>query len=355
MSDDEDFAARPGMTDEVLYAQHGRLGRIMLNRPKVINVLNAQMVGSVMAQLKSWAQDETVTAVSIQGAGARGLCAGGDVRALRTVVMGDSGDPMQFWAAEYQMNAAIDSFPKPFVAFMDGVVMGGGVGISAHGSLRLVTERSRVAMPETAIGYFPDVGSLFLLSRAPGEIGTHLAMTGLPVGGADAVSCGLADALVDSTEIPALIDRLAAGESLDAGIGSTLTLGDLAAERDWIDQCYAGNDPVTILRALRANPAPGAHDCADVLETRSPLSVWVALEAIRRAAGMGTLAQVLEQDLMLGRTFASSSDFVEGVRALLVDRDNSPRWRHRSLNDVDPVEVARLFTGGRPGTVAAAG
>ncbi|MGV8968749.1 MAG: 3-hydroxyisobutyryl-CoA hydrolase, partial [Cellulomonas sp.] len=306
MSDDEDFAARPGMTDEVLYAQHGHLGRIMLNRPKVINVLNAQMVGSVMAQLESWAQDETVTAVSIQGAGTRGLCAGGDVRALRTVVMGGSGDPMQFWAAEYRMNAAIDSFPKPFVAFMDGVVMGGGVGISAHGSLRLVTERSRVAMPETAIGYFPDVGSLFLLSRAPGEIGTHLAMTGLPVGGADAVSCGLADALVDSGEIPGLVARLAAGESLDASIGSTSTVGDLAAERDWIESCYAGNDPVTILQALRAHPAPGAHACADVLETRSPLSVWVSLEAIRRAAGMGTLAQVLEQDLMLGRTFASS-------------------------------------------------
>lgn len=355
MSDDEDFAARPGMTDEVLYAQHGHLGQIMLNRPKVINVLNAQMVGSVMAQLESWARDETVAAVSIQGAGARGLCAGGDVRALRTVVMAGSGDPMEFWAAEYRMNAAIDSFPKPFVAFMDGVVMGGGVGISAHGSLRLVTERSRVAMPETAIGYFPDVGSLFLLSRAPGEIGTHLAMTGLPVGGADAVSAGLADALVDSGEIPGLIARLAAGESLDAGIGSTSTVGDLVAERDWIDSCYAGNDPVTILQALRAHPAPGAQDCADVLQTRSPLSVWVALEAIRRAAGMGTLAQVLEQDLMLGRTFASSSDFVEGVRALLVDRDSSPRWRHGSLHDVDPAEVARLFTGGRPGAVADAG
>jgi len=343
------------MTDEVLYARDGHLGRIMLNRPKVINVLNGAMVSSVLAQLEGWEQDDAVAAVSIQGAGERGLCAGGDVRVLRNEVMAGSADPMEFWAAEYRMNAAIDRYPKPFVAFMDGIVMGGGVGISAHGSLRLVTERSRVAMPETTIGYFPDVGSLFLLSRAPGEVGTHLAMTGLAVGGADAISCGLADALIERREIPRLIARLAAGESLDAGVGSTSAVGDLAADRDWIDTCYAGNDPVTILRALRAHPAPGAQHCADVLQTRSPLSVCVALEAIRRAAGMDTLAQVLDQDLMLGSTFASSSDFVEGVRALLVDRDSSPRWRHGSLDDVDPSEVARLFTGGRPGQVAAAG
>ncbi len=355
MSDALGFAAQPGMTDDVLYARNGHLGRILLNRPKVINVLNGDMVRSVRAQLENWAQDDSVGAVSIQGAGERGLCAGGDIRALRTVVMAGSADPMQFWAEEYGMNAAIDSYAKPFVAFMDGIVMGAGVGLSAHGSLRLVTERSRVAMPETAIGFFPDVGSLFLLSRAPGEIGTHLAMTGLSVGGADAVSCGLADALVDSRDIPGLIARLAVGESLDAGVGNTAPVGDLAADRDWIDSCYAGNDPVSIVRALRAHPAVGAQQCADVLQTRSPLAVAVALEAIRRAARMDTLAQVLVQDLTLGNAFASSPDFVEGVRALLVDRDNSPSWRHGSLDDVDPAEVARLFTGGRPGTVAAAG
>jgi enoyl-CoA hydratase len=349
-----EFAARPGMSDEVLYARDGHLGRILLNRPRVINVLNDDMVTSIQAQLRDWSQDDAVFAVSIQGAGERGLCAGGDVRALRSVVMAGSGEALHFWADEYRMNAAIDSFPKTFVAFMDGIVMGGGVGISAHGSLRLVTERSRVAMPETAIGFFPDVGSLFLLSRAPGEIGTHLAMTGLAVGGADAVSYGLADALVDSRDIPGLIARLAVGESLDSGVGNTSTVGELAADRDWIDSCFAGNDPITIVRALRRHPAVGAQRCADVIQTRSPLAVSVALEAIRRAARMDTLAQVLDQDVMLSTAFASSPDFVEGVRALLVDRDNSPRWRHGSLDDVDPAEVAQLFTGGRPGTVASA-
>ena len=342
-----ELEARPGMTDEVLYARDGHLGRILLNRPRVINILNDDMVASIMAQLQDWAQDDAVAAVSIQGAGERGLCAGGDVRALRTVVMAGSGEAVRFWAHEYQMTAAIAAYPKPFVAFMDGVVMGGGVGISAHGSLRLVTERSRVAMPETTIGFSPDVGSLFLLSRAPGEIGTHLALTGLPIGGADAISCGLADALISSDDIPGIIARLATGESLDAGVGvgRSAAMGDLAAEREWIDPCYSGVDALTILRALRAHSAAGAQHAADVLSTRAPLAVSIALEAIRRASRMQTLTQVLEQDLMLGGALADSVDFVEGVRALLIDRDSAPRWQHCSLADVDPAEVARVFAG----------
>jgi enoyl-CoA hydratase len=340
-----EFAARPGMSDDVLYAREGRLGLILLNRPKAINVLNDVMVTSIVGQLADWAGDDSVLAVSIQGAGERGLCAGGDVKALRTVVLAGAGEAVRFWADEYRMNAAIASYPKPFVAFMDGVVMGGGVGLSAHGSLRLVTERARVAMPETTIGFSPDVGSLFLLSRAPGETGTHLAMTGLAVDGADAIACGLADALIDSEEIPKLIDRLAAGEQLDSGVGDTTAVSSLAAERVWIDPCYAGNDAGTILRALQAHPAPGARRAAEVLASRSPMAVSIALEAIRRASRMDTLAQVLEQDLMLGTAMADSADFVEGVRALLIDRDNAPRWQHQSLADVDPAQVARSFTG----------
>jgi enoyl-CoA hydratase len=352
-----EFAARPGMTDNVLYAREGRLGQILLNRPSVLNVLNDHMVASILAQLTDWAQDDRIVAVSIQGAGQRGLCAGGDIRALRTVVMAGSGQAVKFWAHEYLMNATIASYPKPFVAFMDGIVMGGGVGLSTHGSLRLVTERSRVAMPETAIGFSPDVGSLFLLSRAPGQIGTHLAMTGLSVGGADAIDCGLADAMIASQQIPAIIARLGAGESWETGTGAGWSPvgGDLGAAREWIDPCYAGNDAAAILRALRAHPAPGAQHAAEVLATRSPLAVCIALEAIRRAARMDTLTQVLDQDLMLAGAMADSVDFVEGVRALLIDRDNAPQWRHRSLADVDPAEVAQAFTGGRhmaPATVA---
>ena len=180
-------------------------------------------------------------------------------------------------------------------------------------------------------------------------------MTGLSVGGGDAIRAGLADAQVESRDIPGLIERLAGGESLDAGVGSTPTVGDLEADRDWIDSCYAGNDPVAIVQALRAHPALGAQHDADILRTRSPLAVSVALKAIRRASHMDTLAQVLEQDLMLAAAFARSPDFFEGVRALLVDRDKAPRWRHRSLDDVDPTEVAEMFTGGRPAAVATVG
>jgi len=213
------------MTDEVLYARQGHLGRILLNRPRVINVLNNHMVTSILAQLQDWAQDDAVAIICIQGAGGRGLCAGGDIRALRTVVMDGSGETVRFWAHEYRMNATIDSYPKPFVAFMDGIVMVGGVGISAHGSLRLVTERSQVAMSATAIGFSPDVGSLFLLSCAPGEVGHTWAMTGLSAGGADAINTGLADTLTESGDTPTIINRMAAGESLDPGIGNTTTVG----------------------------------------------------------------------------------------------------------------------------------
>ena len=354
------FAARPGMTDEVLYARDGHLGRIMLNRPKVINVLNDPVVTSVLAQLQDWAQDDSIAAVSIQGTGDRGLCAGADVRALRAAILAGAGDEMRFWNHEYQLNAEIGSYPKPFVAFMDGIVMGGGVGISAHGSLRLVTERSRIAMPETIIGFSPDTGGMFRLSRAPGEIGTHLAMTGLSIGGADAVACGLADALVASDDIPKIVARLTGGVSPDAvlsdgGFGSTSASGELATQREWIDACYAGDDPVAILRALREHPAPGARQSAEVLASRSPLAVCIALEAIRRASRMDTLDQVLEQDLILCSALAEAGDFVEGVRALLVDRDDAPRWRHRSVADVDPADVALALTGGRRVAATTAG
>lgn len=342
--DDVPFEPRPGGTDAVLFARHGRLGRILLNRPRAINALTHPMVTAMLAQLQDWAGDDTVTTVSVEGAGERGLCAGGDVRAIREAILGGTGDPTRFWADEYALDALIHAYPKPYVAFMDGVVMGGGVGISAYGSLRLVTERSRVAMPETAIGFFPDVGALYLLARAPGELGTHLALTGATVGGADAVLLGLADALVDSADLPAVRAALAEGSGADALAGLRREVEPLlAAEREWVDDCYAGDDPALVLEALRAHAAPAARAAASVLAQRSPLSVAVTLEAIRRAADMATLEQVLEQDRVLGAAFMAGPDFSEGVRAVLVDRDHQPRWTHPSLRAVSREEVDRAF------------
>ncbi|ADD41208.1 enoyl-CoA hydratase/isomerase family protein [Stackebrandtia nassauensis] len=330
-------------TDEVGFARHGVLGRIRLHRPKAINALTHAMIAAMLAQLDDWASDASVRAVVIDGEGERGLCAGGDVRQLREAILHEVGDPESFWDDEYRLNAAIADYPKPFVAIMDGVVMGGGVGISAYGSLRLTTPRSKVAMPETAIGFFPDVGGLHPMSRAPGELGTHAALTGLPMTGADAVLCGLADTVVEPADIESIIDALAAGTPPAELALPVPPPAELEAERDWIDACYRGEDAVAIVAALRGRPEPAARRAAEVIASRSPLSVAVTLAAIRKAATM-SLAEVLDQDRRLGRHFVTEPDFVEGVRAVLVDRDDNPRWRHDGLADVTADEVARMFT-----------
>lgn len=329
--------------EELLVARQGSLGRIRLNRPRPINALTLAMIEAITQQLQEFAADESITAVALDGAGDRGLCSGADVREIREWMVSGSGDPVRFWQAEYALNAMIADYPKPYVAFMDGVVMGGGIGLSAHGSLRLVTERTKVAMPETGIGFFPDVGALYYLSRGPGEVGTHLALTGVSGSGADAIAVGLADALISPGDWPQLCTRLAAGEQLAAAVGDTAPTSGLLAQRDWIDTCYAGEDAAAIEAALSTHTTPEARAAAGTLSSRSPLSVAVALAALRRAAGMDSVAQVLDQDLRLGTAFTPGSDFVEGVRALLVDKDNAPQWQHDSLAGVDPAQVAALF------------
>lgn len=320
----------------------GALGIIELNRPRAINALTHPMVVTVRETLQAWADDDRVRAVSISGAGDRGLCAGGDVRDLRSMIMDGSG-AYEFWRDEYRMDATIAAHPDPVITFMDGVVMGGGVGISAHASLRLVTERSKVAMPETIIGFFPDVGALYLLARAPGELGTHLALTGATITGADAIAVGLADAQIPSTQWPMITERLVAGEVLDASVGER-PASDLVASQDWIDECYAGDDPAVILQRLEEHHSPDARAAAAELTRRSPLSVAIALEAIRRAARLSSLDEVLAQDLRIGRNLITrGGDFLEGVRARLVDKDDQPAWQHRHLSQVPPGDVLAYF------------
>ena len=340
------LAGEPDWTapiDELLVAQQGSLGRIRLNRPRPINALTLEMIEAITRSLQEFADDERVTAVALDGAGDRGLCSGADVRGIREWMVTGSGDPEQFWRAEYALNAMIADYPKPYVAFMDGIVMGGGIGLSAHGSLRLVTELTKAAMPETGIGFFPDVGALYYLSRSPGEVGTHLALTGVSMTGADAIAVGLADALVRPEAWPQICARLAAGEELDASVGDTAPNSGLLAQRDWIDPCYSGDSAAAIAAALHTHTAAEARAAAGTLGSRSPLSVTVALAALRRAETMTSVAQVLDQDLRLGAGFLADSDFVEGVRALLVDKDNTPVWQHASLAEVEPRRVQALF------------
>jgi len=283
------FSPAPGHTDDVLYAVTHRIGRVRLNRPRAINSLTGEMVTSMLAQLRAWADDDAVGAVFIDGAGEKGLCAGGDVRQVREAILaGKVEEAVGFWDVEYTLNGLIADYPKPYVAWMDGVVMGGGVGVSSHGSRRFVTERSKVAMPETIIGLFPDVGGLHLLSRAPGELGTHLALTGLPVTGADAVVLGLADELVDSGDKERVLADLAAelaGGDSPGGVTTPVdaAASELEAKRAWIDECYAGDDAATIIERLLAHPDPDAQAAGKIIGERSPHSVVVTLAGLRRA------------------------------------------------------------------------
>lgn len=358
-ADSLSWDAAPGHGPEVLYATDGPLGRVRLNRPRAINALDRASIDSLHHQLQVFAEDGSVAAVVIEGAGERGLCAGGDVRALRESVVGGRAEEAQdYWAAEYAVDRLIAAYPKPYVAWMDGIVMGGGVGVSAHGSVRLVTERTQLAMPEVIIGFFPDVGGLWFLSRAPGETGTHVALTGAPVGGADAVLLGMADSLVPSGAYQRVLVALREDPGADAAaLAAVATAGEgdgeqgdddaissssLEKQRPWIDACYGGDDAAAIVARLRQRPEPEAQEAASTIAGRSPHSVAVTLEALRRAGSM-SVEQVLTQDTLLGPAFARHPDFAEGVRAQLVDKDRRPRWRHGDLTQVTRAEVLAAF------------
>jgi len=335
--------AEPADDRGVRTAVVGRVGHLQLNRPRTINALDQAMVSVLSARLADWRHDDRVHTIVITGAGDRGLCSGGNVRAVRdTVVRGDLATAQRYWREEYELDAVIAGYPKPVVAVMDGLVMGGGLGLACFAGTRLVTERTRIAMPETIIGFFPDVGVTYPLSRAPGRTGPHLVMTGTAVDGADAIALGLADAMIDSADRDQVVDRLATGESLDP-LHRTVPPSALMAARSWIDPCYAGDDPVAVVERLRAHPDPAAQQAVADISARSPLSVWLALTAIGRAGRLASLAEVLEQDRRLSERLAPYRDLVEGVRAQLIDRDRTPRWQHAGLTDVDPDQVTAMF------------
>ncbi|WP_040157126.1 enoyl-CoA hydratase/isomerase family protein [Mobilicoccus massiliensis] len=335
-------------TDQVRFDRRGALGVVVLDRPKAINSLTPEMVRAMRTQLQAWRDDDAVRVVAITGEGEKGLCAGADVVSVRrALVDGDEAGAMAFFAEEYDLDRLIGDYPKPVVAFMDGVTMGGGIGIAGHASLRIATERTKVAMPETKIGFFCDVGGLYLLARTPGEFGTHLALTSDVASGADAVLLGVADVLVDSGSLEEILRGLETGDvPTPAGIGSTDHPAPLEKDRAWIDACYTGDDPVAIverLRAYRGEREEQAHEAARAIEARSPFAVCVTLEALRRAGRLDSLDAVLDQDLVLARAFCTEPDFREGVRALLVDKDNEPSWRHPSIADVPRGEVTAAF------------
>lgn len=330
----------------VLFDERGRLGLITLNRPRAINALTIDMVRLIAAKLDEWEHADAVHTVAITGAGERGLCAGGDITLLHGVARdGSLADAALFWREEYHLNARIASYPKPFVAFMDGITMGGGIGVSAHASHRIVTERSTLAMPEVGIGFVPDVGGTWLLSRAPGELGTHLALTGTTFSAGDAIAIGLADTFVTAERLG---DLLTALETTDAGaavasVESEAPAAGILADRAWIDTAYGFDTATAIVDALTGTSGEGAAAAASAIESKSPTAVTVTLEALRRARGAGSLEEVLGQEFRVSLRSIQQPDFLEGVRAQVIDKDRNPKWSPATLAEVDPAIVSAHF------------
>jgi enoyl-CoA hydratase len=335
---------------DILSKIEGRLGHITLNRPGAINALTYQMVLDIDQALSAFATDDTVAFVLIDGAGERGFCAGGDIRALYDGAKADDYEaPDRFFFDEYHLNCRIARFPKPIVALMDGTVMGGGIGLGGHASNRIVTERSVLAMPETRIGFIPDVGGTYLLGTAPGELGTHLALTAGRLSAADAIVAGIADLCVPSSRLEELRAALAACPSaaavpkIIASFAGDPGASKLAAARAWIDRCYAGDDAEAILAALQAAPEPEAQKAASEIAGNSPTSVKVTLETLRRARKLGNLEACLDQEYRVATATIRNADFVEGVRAAVVDKDRNPKWDPARLEDVSAATVAAHF------------
>jgi enoyl-CoA hydratase len=325
---------------DVIVTAEGTLRRITLNRPKALNALTLDMAVTMTAFLRQWSADPAIGAVLIDGAGERGLCAGGDIRALYDAAKSASPLPAEFWSTEYRLDVLIARYPKPVVAVMDGVVMGGGVGISAHASHRVVTEGSAVAMPEVGIGFFPDVGASYLLARAPGQAGIYLALTGERMNAADAVYCGFADvhipaarlgqlsaALADcrgATEVRARLDELSIAPAP----------GRLPAARQWIDGAFGGDEVETIIDRLRSNNHGQAQSALAAMEKASPTSLKVTLRNVRGALSFKKLEESFQQDYRIALASIAGHDFIEGIRATIVDKDRNPKWRPTTLGGV---------------------
>jgi enoyl-CoA hydratase len=333
----------------VLVRERGALRRLTLNRPKALNALTLDMTVTMTEYLRAWTEDDSVGAVLIDGAGERGLCAGGDLRALYDAAK--SGDPLpqNFWATEYRLDVLIARYRKPVIAIMDGVVMGGGVGLSAHAAHRVVTERSAIAMPEAGIGYFPDVGASYLLARAPGSLGTHLALTGERIGAADAISCGLADihiAAEELADIPSALADCRTATEVRArlnGMSSEPAPGKLPVARPWIDACYGADAVEDIFALLRANASAAAHLALETLQRMSPTALKITLRNVRTAVSFSKVEQSFQQDYRISLKCVAGHDFIEGIRAVIVDKDRNPAWRPDRLEDVTPDMIDEYF------------
>jgi enoyl-CoA hydratase len=344
-------------TDDVLFDRIGSAAVIRLNRPKALNSLNLSMTLAIRAALENFAEDPAVSCVIVKGEGERGLCAGGDIRAIYNLGKAKDPEVTRFWREEFPVNYTISRYPKPYVSLMDGIVMGGGVGIASHGGHRVVTERTRLAMPETGIGYAPDVGATWLLSKAPGEAGTWMGLTGETIDAADTIFAGLADCHVPSARLDELVAALgaldadASGDEVRAVIDRLATRpgeSRLAAHDELIDRAFAFDTVEEIVGALEKEEGDFAQETRAVIARRSPTSLKLALRLLRRGRQSSSLVECLEREFTVASEILRNHDFYEGVRAAIIDKDRNPRWRPAKLAEVTESELDRYFAVDHP-------
>jgi enoyl-CoA hydratase len=332
---------------EVITRVEGGVGRITLNRPKAIHALNRGMCKAMIEALLAWRGDEAVRSVLIDHAGERGFCAGGDIRMIAESGAGDASEAKAFFKTEYQLNHLMFEYPKPITAIVDGIVMGGGVGISEPADIRIATERTTYAMPETGIGLFPDVGGGWFLSRLPGQTGVWLALTGARLKAADTVALGIHTHFVESGATTALKDELLANPSDPKAVADRVSgeagPAPLDAHREAIDRLFAFDTVEDIFAALEGDGSDWALAQLKTLKTKSPQSLKVSLRQIRTGAGLATFADNMAMEYALGGRVVRTHDFQEGVRAVIIDKDNAPQWSPADLSGVSDASLDALF------------
>jgi|HigsolmetaAR204D_1030405.scaffolds.fasta_scaffold03768_4 enoyl-CoA hydratase len=346
--------------DEILFETAGQIGIVTLNRPRALNALSLGMIRAMDRQLAAWAADPRVGAVVVRGAGGKAFCAGGDVRAVWQAGMEarqeghDAAARLRadFFREEYILNHRIHFYPKPYVALVDGIAMGGGVGLSVHGSHRVVTERTLFAMPETGIGLFPDVGGGWFLPRCPGEVGTYLGLTGARIGAGDCGYIGFGTHFVPSARLEDLVAALAeadlerggarAVDGVIARFAGDCGPAPLAALRSAIDRCFSFNSVEEILVALEREEGDWAAEAREILAARSPTSLKITLRQLREGRHL-PYEEVVTLEYRLSQRCTAAADFYEGVRAVLIDKDQRPRWEPAAIPGVQDADVDRYF------------
>jgi enoyl-CoA hydratase/carnithine racemase len=342
---------------EILFETRNHIGFVTLNRPAVLNALSYSMIVEMLAQLREWAQNGSIYAVVVRGAGDKAFCAGGDVRAVHASFTPSSSAHRDFFASEYRLDYFIHRYPKPYVALMDGIVMGGGMGIAQGASLRVVTDRTRMAMPEVGIGFFPDVGASYFLSRLAGALGLYLGLSGAPIRAVDALYAGLADVYVPHEALGSLDAALAtlrwsrdhSGDihgAVRALATANLPEPTLACLRPAIDAHFYRSDVRAVLESLQSESRPAYEEWArhtlELMARRSPLMMAVTARQLERGRAM-ELADCFRMELGMVLHCFEQGDFREGVRALLVDKDNAPRWNPPRIEDVTEEMIAAFF------------